>query len=210
VEAFDELLEKLGNRGTRFQRWVDRVGAMLDSDSHAQFQAGLEELGRVLGYSATRPSYTASTDCRWRGIFGNVREVVTFEAKIEQRDGRIVTPTHVGQGHNQMNRAEAEYSHKGYTVRGTIVTHLDEIDYSAAASLGQLRVIRKSAARELWNKTIRCLSGYRDNWSLEDVEARLTAAEQTATKLPPSGWLTRALDHDEVWIGPETLLQEWP
>lgn len=210
IQEFDEILEKLGNRGTRFQGWIERVTSMLDSGSHGQYQEGLSELGKTLGYSATRPNYTASTDCRWRGIFGNMREVVTFEAKIEHRDGSFVTSTHVGQGHNQLNRALAEYGSKGYTIRGTLVTHLTEIDKSAESSLGQLRVIQKPAIRKLWDRIVLRLSDYRDDWSLADAEARLNAAEQITTKLPPGGWLTKALAHDGVWVTETDLLKEWP
>lgn len=81
VQVFDEILERVGPRGHRFQRWVDEGTAWLKSDSHSQFQSGLQRLGEMLGYSAALPRYGASTDCRWRGIFGNTREVVTFEAK---------------------------------------------------------------------------------------------------------------------------------
>jgi hypothetical protein len=210
VHAFDDILERLGKRGQRFQRWVEAVNGKLDSDSHAQFQQGLHELGTTLSYSAAEPRYTAATDCRWRGIFGNVREIVTFEAKIEQRDGSVLTPTHVGQGHNQFNRARAEYENLGYIVRGTIVTHLHQIDQSAQSSLGPIRIIRKSAIRELWNRVMRCLTDYRDRWSLEDADARLIAAERASTRLPPSGWLSRALESDEVWIDADRLLAEWP
>jgi hypothetical protein len=101
------------------------------SEKHAEFCEGLEKLGMLLAYHASRPKYKAATDNRWRGTFGNVREVLTFEAKVEQADGKEVTPAFVGQGHNQMNRAIAEYQQLGYTVCGTIVTHLDAIDASA-------------------------------------------------------------------------------
>jgi hypothetical protein len=210
IQVFDDLLEKLGKKGTRFQSWVERITHNLESESHDEFQNGLVELGSTLGYSAARPKYRASTDCRWRGIFGNIREVVTFEAKIEHREGVVITPAFVGQSHNQLNRALKEYESKGFIVRGTIVTHLTNIEPSAESSLGIVRIITKEAINGLWKRTVMILSEYRDNWSLEDVDARLTAAETIATKLPPSGWLTRALATDSVWIKDTDLLSEWP
>jgi hypothetical protein len=93
VAIFNERLERLGEKGPAFQRWGERTKDMLTSMSHAQYQEGLEELGKILGYSAVRPKYGAATDCRWRGIFGNVRELVTFEAKIEHAESGKIVPS---------------------------------------------------------------------------------------------------------------------
>ena len=61
----------------------------------------------------------------------------------------------------------------GYTVCGTIVTHLDDIEPSAKSSLGSLRLISKSAMQSLWERVRLLLSLYRDAWSLDDVSAML-------------------------------------
>jgi hypothetical protein len=58
------------------------MSSALLCDRHAQYLEGVEKLGLTLGYCATRPKYDSATDCRWRRVFGNVRELVTFEAKI--------------------------------------------------------------------------------------------------------------------------------
>jgi hypothetical protein len=68
-QVFDDILENLGVRSNRFDKWCMSITDRLQSDSHAQFQEGLENLGRVLGYNATRPRYDTATDCRWRGVF---------------------------------------------------------------------------------------------------------------------------------------------
>jgi hypothetical protein len=210
AQVFDEILEKVGPMGHRFQRWVDQGTEMLSSESHGKFQQGLQRLGELLGYSVVSPRYGASTDCRWRGIFGNSREIVTFEAKIEHEPGGKITPTAVGQGHNQLTRAKAEYEVIGFTVRGTIVTHLTAIDPSAESSLGELRVIRKDAVVALWQRVVGILSLYRDEWDLEDIETRLAAAESVVAKLPPSAWLSKSLSIDGPWIEAADLLADWP
>lgn len=210
AQVFDEILERVGPRGHRFQRWGDQGAEMLNSDSHREFQNGLQRLGELLGYSAALPRYGASTDCRWRGIFGNTREVVTFEAKIEHDPAGTITPSAVGQAHIQLTRAKGEYEERGFVVRGTITTHLQAIDASAESSLGEVRIVRKDAIQSLWRRAVLVLSEYRDNWDLEDVEARLAAAEQAVAKLPPACWLTRALSCDGPWIEADDLLREWP
>jgi len=49
-------------------------------------------------------------------VFGNAREVVTFEAKIEHNSSQEVSAYHVGQAHNQYARATSEFGTQGYLV----------------------------------------------------------------------------------------------
>jgi hypothetical protein len=102
IAKFDELLEQLGTKGTRYQKWSDRTSALLNSSRHSEVQEGLERVGQTLGYAAVRPKHGAATDCRWRGIFGNSREVVTFEAKIQSQQASRISPSDVGQAHNHL------------------------------------------------------------------------------------------------------------
>ena len=91
----------------------------LQADTYDQFCEALERVGTLLGYSASRPRYQAATDCGWRGDFGNQKELITFEAKIEHTAHVTIVPADVGQAHNQFGRAQAEYGDHGYVVRGT-------------------------------------------------------------------------------------------
>lgn len=209
IRAFDDRLERLGTRGNRFERYCQSVTDGLQVESHDRFCEALENLGVVLGYSASRPRYQAAPDCRWRGVFGNQRELVTFEAKIEHVARRGIVPADVGQAHNQLARAEAEYGAHGYVVRGVIVTHLDAIDDAAEASAGTIRIITRSTAVALWNR-VRLLFGlYRDNWSVDDARTRAGAVARIQGQIPRTGWLQRALDHRERFVAPERLLLEW-
>lgn len=209
IQVFDDILEKQGVRGDRFDRWCHMIAASLQSDSHAQYQEGLEKLGQILGYRATRPRYDTATDCLWRGVFGNSREVVTFEAKIEHDNALQLSPHDIGQAHNQLARALAEYQPQGYTVRGTIVTHLTTLAREAEASAGPIRIFDKSTMFALWERVRLALSLYRDNWSLHDIPARMAAAQTIRARLPATGWLMRAIDVDERFITAQRLLAEW-
>jgi hypothetical protein len=128
-QRFDELFEVLGARGNRFERWCARLAEQLSSDSHKTYQVGLVALGDLLAYKATRTEYQASADCRWRGSFGNAREVITFEAKIEHDPSQQITASDMGQAHIQLARAASEFQAQGYTLRGTIVTHLTTLGF---------------------------------------------------------------------------------
>jgi hypothetical protein len=210
LHGFDDILEKYGPKGVAFQRWAERITAYLNSETHSDFQLGLEELGKVLGFAALRPRYGAATDCRWRGIFGNTREVVTFEAKIENEPSGKIVPHHVGQAHIQLTRAKEEFSNKGFLVRGTIVTHLTDLESTVASSLGEIRIIQKEAVVALWKKILGILTLYRSQWSLEDVEARIVAAEALLTRFPKEGWLSNALSTSEIFVHEADLTGDWP
>lgn len=209
LRAFDDHLERLGTRDNRFERWCQSVTNGLQSDRHDQFCEALEKLGGVLGYVVSRPRHQAATDCRWRGVFGNQKEVVTFEVKIEHTGQMAVSPTDIGQAHNQVARAQTEYGRTGYRVRGTIVTHMTAIDPAADASAGSIRIVPKGIVVELWDRVRLLLSLYRDNWSIDDMPARLSAAGRIHARIPQTGWLVAALDQDHRFISNDQLLSKW-
>jgi hypothetical protein len=209
IRTFDDLLEKVGTSGTRFERWAENISVLLQSDSHAQYQEGLEKLGQVLGYHATRPKYDSATDCRWRGVFGNTKELITFEAKVEHDSSNEVSAYYVGQAHNQFARASTEYGTQGYLVRGTIVTHLTKLAQDAAASAGSIKVLDKAAMLGLWENVKTLLSLYRDGWSLHDIQARTRASQKVRARIPATGWFIRTLDADARFITHKILLAEW-
>jgi hypothetical protein len=210
LRAFDDLLERLGTTGTRFERWCQVLTDKLQSVSHEQYREGLEQLGHTLGYNySSRPRHGAATDCQWRGVYGNKKEVITFEAKIEQDTSQQIVASDMGQAHNQLSRAQREYEAQGYIVRAAIITHLTTIAPEAEASAGSIRVLEKTAIFELWNRVRLLLSLYRDGWSLDDLSARLAAAQTIRPRLPTSGWLTRVLNAEERIIAAERLTAEW-
>lgn len=209
VQRFDDLLDQVGT-GPKLEKWRNRLEADLIAEHHDQYAQGLQKLGHVLGYEATRPKYGAATDCRWRGVFGNHLEAVTWEAKVEHGAGAAIDPHAVGQAHNQRTRAEQEFGVRGYRVRGVIVSHLDELEAAAASSVGSIKLVRKDAVLALWRRVSELLSVYRDDWSADDVRARLTAADALIPRLAPTGWLDRALSAAELIVADTALLAEWP
>jgi len=145
-------------------------------------------------------------------VFGNTKEVVTVEAKVEHTGQNAVSPADVGQAHNQIARASAEYEPHGYFIRGTIVTHMNDIEPGADAAAGAIRIIPKDVAIALWNCVRKLLSLYRDHWSLilDDMAARFASAERIRARIPRAGWLVRALDHPDRTVTEAELLAEWP
>ena len=210
IRSFDDHLELLGAKGPKFDLFCNRITACLNSEKHEEYCEGLQRLGNLLGYQAARPKYKAATDNRWRGTFGNSKELITFEVKIEHLSDTEITPTYMGQAHNQLNRGIAEFEHLGYSIRGTIITHLTATDPAAKSSAGAIRVISKSGVSELWEKVRLLLSRYRQGWSIDDIPARLNAANAILAKCPRTGWLLRALDEDRLFLDGKHMLSGWP
>lgn len=210
IRSFDDHLENLGAKGPKFDLFCNRITACLNSEKHDEYCEGLQKLGNVLAYQATRPKYKTATDNRWRGTFGNCKELITFEVKIEHSIGGEITPTHLGQAHNQLNRAIAEFEQLGYSTRGAIVTHLTAIDPAAKSSAGAIRLVTKSGVSELWEKVRLLLSRYRQGWSLDDIPARLRAANAILAKCPHTGWLPKVLNEDRLFSDGKQLLSGWP
>ncbi|MFI4984921.1 MAG: helicase C-terminal domain-containing protein [Solirubrobacterales bacterium] len=209
TRSFDEQLEN-SPPGHKLDRWTARLSEWLSSDSHDVYAKGLGALGELLGYSASFPNYGAATDCRWRGVFGNAREVFTFECKIENQPGNEIDAHCVGQAHNQYSRALAEYGDTGYAVRGLILTHLERLAADAAPGLGEIVVLRRDALEALHQRTNELLAQFAAEWSLEDPHARVAAADNLASRLPRTGWLREAIDNTDRFLDAASVLAVWP
>ena len=133
-------------------------------------------------------------------------KLLHLRPKIEQNASQQIVASDMGQAHNQLARAQREYGTQGYVLRGTIVTHLTAISPQAEASAGSIKVLKKGAIFDLWNRVRSLLSLYRDGWSLDDISARSSAAQTIRARLPETGWIIRALDADERFITTERLL----
>jgi hypothetical protein len=94
----------------------------------------------------------------------------------------------MGQAHIQLARAASEFQSQGYTIRGTIVTHLTSLGPGVASSAEGIKIVEKQAVLELWNKIRTQLLLYRDQWSLEDIAAREVSAQRIRSGIPEAGW----------------------
>lgn len=209
IHGFDERLERLGATGPKFQKFVNDLGTRLKEGTHAEFQEAFEELGTLLGYRARRPKHGASTDCVWRGEFGNFREIFTCEVKVEHEPSNLITATHLGQAHTQNSRAEQQYGLKGYSVRSLIVTHLEQLAPDAQSSVEPIKLLHTDVVLALWERVCDIMTKYRSVWNIDDISAKRTAAEAIRPYLPRTGWFVRALDCAAPWLSEGDMLKEW-
>ncbi len=209
IRAFDDLLDQYGRTGVRFEQHGNRIAEQLQSDSHSLYLEGLERLGKLLGYTASRPESSGAPDGIWRGSFGSFGEIVTYEAKIEDAPSNEVVLSDLGQAHNQKTKADSYYGSRGFAVSGAIVTHLTELGAGVEDSLGELRIIHKEAIFDLWGKIRSALVLYRDGWIPGNLEVNLQAARSIRSRIPKTGWLTRVLSNGSGFVTSEELLREW-
>ena len=209
IRAFDDLLDQYGKTGIRFEQHCNRIAEQLQSNSHSLYLEGLERIGRLLGYAASRPENPGAPDGVWRGYFGSLGEVVTYEAKIEDSPSNEIILSDLGQAHNQKTKADSYYGSRGFVVKGAIVTHLTELGAGVEDSLGDLRVISKQAIYDLWVKIRTALIIYRDMWLPDNWAVNSQAAQSIRSRIPEAGWLTRALGHGPAFVTSEELLREW-
>ena len=209
IRAFDDLLDQYGKTGTRFQQHCNRITVQLQSHSHNIYVEGLERLGRLLGYTSSRPEMPGAPDGVWRGSFGSLGEVITFEAKIEDDASNEVVLSDLGQAHNQRTKADSYYGPRGFAVSGAIVTHLTELGAGVEDSLGDLRIIPKQATIELWGRVRSALVLYRDTWIPGNLTANIQAAQSIKSRIPETGWLARAFSNGSGILTSEELLREW-
>lgn len=209
TRRFDDLLDRLGHYGPKFEQHCNQIEKMLESDSHNEYQEGLKTFGWLLGYHASRPKHQGAPDCRWMGAFGSNREVVTFEAKIEDDRFNVISLNDVGQAKNQRDRATTEYNDQGFVVRGAIVTHLTELGPGVEAAMAGIKIIEKDAVVRLWRTVRAVFVKYRGIWHPDNVAAKRRAGTEIIGRVPPTGWLGRALDSDETFVDGDQLLREW-
>jgi hypothetical protein len=160
LTTFDLRASQDGGKRSRFERLRTRTGAKLASRSHAEFQEGLEETGRLLGSDAVRPRGTGATDARWGWSEGGRRQLLVWKAKIEHAVHGALAVSDVDQANGQLTAARAEFAPRGVVCRGALVRHL-EPDTTAAGRLGDVTLDPRRGPRAMGARcrAVRALPG---------------------------------------------------
>ena len=146
--------------------------------------------------------------------FGEAISEVSARLLLSKQRSRTLPTNEIvlsdlGQAHNQKAKADTYYGSRGFVVSGAIVTHLTELGAGVADSLGDLRIVSKQAICDLWVKSRSALVFYRDKWLPDNLPANLQAAESIKSRIPKTGWLTRALSHGSPFVTSKEFLKEW-
>lgn len=204
-DVWDQLVEQHPYHSGRFLRWQSRLQSHL-AGTHAQAAEAMEVIGTLLGFRASRPSGNGAPDGLWRDSDSSV----TIEAKIEtERDAVVLSD--VNQADGQRRAASVILGVPEDFVDGLIVTNLGEIDRTASPALGRLRIVSTSVMEQVRARLQEILADYWRTWSRGNASARLTARAAAERRLPPRGWLHRAiLNVPGPFLQADELMAEWP
>ncbi len=204
LDRWDELVEKYPHFKGRFLKWQAALKAYLDG-THNQVCEALQTLGHLLGFTAIRPSGSGVADGLWVG-----RDyATTLEAKIEV-NRQSVSLTDVNQADGHRRTLEAELQLPTESVGALIVTPMDEIDPPATKALGAVRILPLDLVAEVQARLEFIMRAYWKGWS-RDAAARSQLRTMAAGRLPPPGWLLRAIKSSKGPFVCETeLFREWP
>lgn len=204
-ERWDELVEKFPHFKGRFLKWQAHVRAGLDG-THKQVCEALQTLGHLLGYAATRPSGDGAAD----GIWAARDHAITLEAKIEEKREKVSLGD-VNQADGQRRAAKAALNLADEAVCAVIVTAMAEADEAALKALGDIRVLPLELIGELQARLERIMRDYWKGWSREDAAKRVLLQREAAARLPPQGWLLRAVRSAKgPFLAEQDLFREVP
>lgn len=179
-EAFRRVrqeLDRLRYGGPRFAERTEELRDLIAADEANRFEAGLETLGRLLGFTSTRPSGNAAPD----GVWALSRQcAVVFEAKTEESPSGAVSVATVRQAadHVAWVRRNGEID-EGAEIVCVLVTPRETIEPAAHERAEDLFAVTSDELRGLAAEVIAALARARSRGSEEDHAATLEAIDES-------------------------------
>jgi len=204
-DYWDQLVETYPYQRGRFLRWQARLKEFLDG-SHDQVCDFLQIFGQLLGFAASRPPGDGAPD----GVWLSDNHGITIEAKIEvQRDSISLGDVNQADGHRRTLQASQQFGDDN--TAAVIVTRMTKIDTIAEQAMGNIKVIPIELISELQSRLEWIMREYWKGWSRSDSSIRNSLRRAASQKLPPVGWMLRALKNARgPFLDEEDLFQEWP
>jgi hypothetical protein len=205
LDQWDALVERYPLFKGRFLKWQAALRAFLDG-KHNQVCEALETLGRLLGYTANRPSGDGAPDGLW--VAGD--HAATIEVKVDiQR--KFVTLSDVNQADGHRRAAVEPLNITEDRIVSVIVTPLRTIAASAEQALGSVRIIQLELVEEVQARLEQRMRAYWKGWARESAELRADLRRVASASLPPSGWFFRAVKSTRnTFLTSDDLFAEWP
>lgn len=205
-DVWDELIDRYGASGGRFERWARGVMEELRSSDHDTVARAIARVAsEVLGLSADAPQATSGEhDAQWE-LLGPHR-ILAFEVKLAPTTQRVVNGD-VEQAEGAVRALETQRS---VAVRGLLVTPWGEAEATALDRLDKVRLVQRDVLIEDVERIMRLLREYRRGWSPEDAGARAERRRTVEGQLPELDWFWKALESAEGWVGREEFDRAWP
>lgn len=198
--AWDRLITRYGETGTRFERWASELLAKLNSDDHDIIAQAIARVGsELLGFAAHAPkATTGEPDAYWE--LPVPPRLLAFEVKLAPAARRIVNAD-VEQAEGAVRSLEAQRRRGG---RGLLITPCQQVDQTALERLERVRLIEQHIFVDEVESVLERLREYRRGW-VEDAVVRRDRRAAVEPLLPPPDWLWLALERSSVWVDADTL-----
>lgn len=151
TEGIADVLQDLGSTGPGFSHKMDEVEELLKQKDHSKFDRGLQELGRLLGFTSWRPTSQAAPDCVWQ-LGSDVAFLLEGKSE-ESSEGPIsVDDCRQAGGHLKWARAEQALKDCKY-VFSILVTPRTQLDKTAIPHAKELYMIQPIDMLKLFERT---------------------------------------------------------
>lgn len=169
LEAASANLIQLGLVGTKFDKVTGEIEIQLAQKDSTQFELGLQGLGRLLGWDASRPDEMGAPD----GVWLLADEIVLlFEAKTDEDPAGRISKATLTQARGHHDWSKAKLTMKATSLIAVVVVsprrHLDPV---AVPHAGNTYLVEPGEVRSLAAKAIS---------ELRSVRGRSTEDEQLA------------------------------
>lgn len=136
-EGIYKIMEQYGFSGVKFANKMAELTNAMEQHESSQFEQGLQQLGKLLGFESLKPGGQSAPDAVWR--FQD-KLAIAFEAKSEERDSHPISLRTVRQAltHAQWVRDHYPFSNNA------------EVDVVIISPRSSIEEDAKSNAKGLW------------------------------------------------------------
>lgn len=184
TENVEKFLVEVGFVGPKFDRLMEGTRTDLQKTDPKDFERGLTQLGRMLGYRARKPEGNAMPDSVWE--IGNTYFAL-FEAKSDEtpQDPISVATCRQASGHFKWLKSLPFVPHN-VAPAIIVVSPRSKLDKAASAHANGIRYVSCDEACKLFNETAECLRTIRSKAANLDDNDRLKiiTEERKQFKLP--------------------------
>jgi hypothetical protein len=179
ADAFERILtciEQNGYTGSRFEQMLGDFDEQISSANSTRFELGLERLGKLLGFEATRPNVDAAPDGVWR--LGD-QIAIAFEAKSDEAADASISLSTVREAGTHAGWVVREHSlPKATEVFTVITTPRSTIDPLAEPNASDLRYAHIDSVRDLASQVATALRRVRSRAPQENKPASLEVIKE--------------------------------
>lgn len=163
TENLEVIIDKLGTtHNKKFEKKIRELFDQLNSPKFSQFENGLAEFGKLLGYSSERPNKQGAPDAYWY-IPNEICFV--FEANSETITESTISMKKIRQSISHVNWMRSQtFITENVTIISVLVTNAEKIYSDAIPIANDLKFVSSSQILDLYKKTIEAIRSLRTTY----------------------------------------------